>query len=84
MQEHPATEEGPKAQRDTEKIGVGVIGEVSPESGRSVSDNPGVIDVKAAEPGQPTASGQPNSHHAQSRSNIAEDAQKSIATQQYQ
>ena len=81
MQEHPATEEGPKAQRDTEKIGVGVTGEVSSESCRSVSDNPRVIDTKAAVPDQPTASGLPSSYHRPSRNDTAEDAGKTIATE---
>ena len=81
MQEHAATEEGPKAQRDTEKIGVGVTGEVSSESCRSVSDNPRVIDTKAAVPDQPTASGLPSSHHSAGRSDTAEDAGKSISSE---
>ena len=79
-QGHAAIEEGPEAQGDTGKIEVCVIGEVSPESCRSANDNRRVNDIKAAKLGLPAASGLPSSHDKPTRSNIAEDAENSIAS----
>ena len=79
-QEHAATEEGPEAQKDTDKGDfVGGIGEVTPDA-RSMRGVPSIIRTDTAGPDQSSQSGGPYPHLERSGAHQSEDARNSIAT----
>ena len=75
-----ATEEGPEAQKDTDKRDfVGGIGEVTPDA-RSMRGVSSIIRTGTAGSDQSGLSGGPHPHLERSSSNTAEGAQNPIAT----
>ena len=74
-QEPEATVEELEAKLSTDNQGVGVIGEVTPDS-RSTSDIPSVMRANTAERHELGSSSEPSTHFGQGSSNQAEGAQE--------